>query len=269
MDIKYHKLTDVPYKQTPNGGGIYVPNYIVMHYTAGYNMESAISRFLDKSSQVSAHLTIDRDGSVVQVQPFNVKCWHAGPSRYKGVEMMNAHAIGIEHVNIGWLKKTATGLLDAYGNTLKMDKFDDYVIGPNARVGGGDLYWPVYTKKQLEVSTEITKLIIANYDIKDIVSHEEIDTRGWKTDPGPAFPMASFKALLKGYTSNATPAADEHHFKVNTPSLNVRGGPGTNFPVISGLKAGDTVVVTDTSGGWSRINVNGADGWVRTTYLSK
>jgi N-acetyl-anhydromuramoyl-L-alanine amidase len=46
--------------------------------------------------QVSSHLLIKRDGSVVQFVPFHKRAWHAGISSYCGRERCNDFSIGIE-----------------------------------------------------------------------------------------------------------------------------------------------------------------------------
>ena len=46
--------------------------------------------------QVSAHLFIERDGSVTQFVSFDERAWHAGKSSYLGVPNCNDYSIGIE-----------------------------------------------------------------------------------------------------------------------------------------------------------------------------
>lgn len=46
--------------------------------------------------QVSAHLLIKRTGEVVQFVSFDDRAWHAGRSRYLGVDACNDFSIGIE-----------------------------------------------------------------------------------------------------------------------------------------------------------------------------
>lgn len=55
--------------------------------------------------------------------------------------------------------------------------------------------------------------------------------------------------------------------KYATVGLNVRGGPSTDFPVVSGLRKGQEVTVTATNGNgsWSRV---GSDRWVSSTYVA-
>lgn len=268
MDIKYHKLVDVDFIQSPNGGGTIKPRFIVMHYTAGYNGKSAINTFRSSASKVSAHLVIDRAGKITQMMPFNKKAWHAGPSVFQGVKNLNSHSVGIEFVNIGYLRQSAKGLIDAYGNPVASDKFEDYVIAPHPRVGSGEFYWPVYTQKQLDAGRAVTEALIKNYDIEGICSHEEIDTRGWKTDPGPAFPMKSFVDLL-GKKRDDEPLPI-YAYTVDVASLNVRAGPGTNWDVIGGVSRGDHVQSVDHRNGWVRVLYNGdKEGWVSSRYLTR
>lgn len=46
--------------------------------------------------EVSAHLLVRRDGSVIQFVPLNHRAWHAGRSQFQGRENCNDFSIGIE-----------------------------------------------------------------------------------------------------------------------------------------------------------------------------
>lgn len=46
--------------------------------------------------EVSAHLLVRRDGSVIQFVPLNRRAWHAGRSQFEGRENCNDFSIGIE-----------------------------------------------------------------------------------------------------------------------------------------------------------------------------
>lgn len=53
--------------------------------------------------------------------------------------------------------------------------------------------------------------------------------------------------------------------------LNVRGGPGTNYPKIGEAKAGDkyTVLEPNYDGGeWHKISFNGGEGYVHGDYMT-
>ena len=49
-----------------------------------------------KGMEVSSHLLIERDGSLIQFVPFNKRAWHAGQSCFEGRERCNDFSIGIE-----------------------------------------------------------------------------------------------------------------------------------------------------------------------------
>ena len=49
-----------------------------------------------EGAEVSAHLFIERDGSITQFVNFNERAWHAGRSSYLGRPECNNYSIGIE-----------------------------------------------------------------------------------------------------------------------------------------------------------------------------
>lgn len=261
--IKNHRLEGAEYVASPNKGGKIIPKFIVQHYTAGYTAESAINTLTRKGSGVSAHVTVDLDGTITQHVPFNVKAWHAGPSTWMGYNGLNSHSVGIEIVNIGWLRPAGNGVYqDAYGNTRTDADFPNGVVmARNSRVGSGTFAWPRYPQAQLEAVDALTEALCQKYNIIDIVSHEEIDTRGWKTDPGPAFPMSLVKRHL-----NSDRGEDSERYEVTASSLRVRGGPGTHFETLGSLSKGTVVEVLNRSGDWGQVD---DDGWVHTGYLRR
>ena len=104
---------------------------------------------------------------------------------------LNSHSIGIEIVNPGYLKMQADGSFkDSNGRIHSAAKVQQTIKTKDPRVGSGDWHWPMYPKPQLEAVERLTRELIAEYGIEAIVRHRQIDTRGLKTDPGPAFPMA-------------------------------------------------------------------------------
>lgn len=239
------------------------PRFLVMHYTAGFTASSAINAY--KSRRVSAHITLETDGTIYQHVPFNVAAWHAGKSRHMGYNGLNNHSIGIEIVNAGWFRKDGDVY---YRDKLRKKASQMPPMEPHkhSRVGGGTFWWPKYTEAQLDVLDDLTAAILANYNILDIVTHEEIDTRGWKTDPGPAFPMERYTRLLRTTNNNRADDGDPH--QVTAKELNVRGGPGTQFGVMREIHRGDVVDVIAEHGDWRRIDQDGNDdGWVHGAYL--
>lgn len=266
FDIENHRLVQAVSKPSPNVSGRIDPKFVVLHYTAGPTAQSAIDTFTSPSSRVSAHITIGEDAKVYQHAPLNVRTWHAGPSQHMGYSGLNGHSIGIEIVNVGWLldegdkyaRRNAAGKIVA-----ELPKTAKGILARHPRVGGKTYFWPEYTEKQLEVVADVVEAIVEEYSIIDIVSHEEIDTRGWKTDPGPAFPMEGFKRIL---FSSPHRDLDTDRYVVTASSLNVRSGPGPDFGVIGSQSRDAVVSDMGRHEAWVRIS---EDGWVHSAYLRR
>lgn len=288
MRIIDHRLNEAPYHPTRKQGGKITPRLIVMHYTAGWSASGAIHTLADSSRQASAHVVVSRNGDIDQIVDFNKKAWHAGPSRYEGYRGLNNYSIGIEIVNIGWVKKLRGGnYKDPYGQEFTYEglmELGDFTRHAHSRVGSGDFAWQEYTQPQLYAVQKLTEALLTEYPtIHDIVSHEEIDTRGWKTDPGPEFPMHRFKSLLsrddEGAGNYGYTAAEGVPHRVTVDGLNVRSGPGKDNPVIDVLYSDMMVQMQDRDGEWRMVsyhNANtdretrpraGSTGWVHQRYI--
>ncbi len=109
--------------------------------------------------RVSSHLLIDRAGAATQFVPFTMQAWHAGESSFRGRERCNEFSIGIE------LEGTdSTPFADAQYDTL----------------------------------IEVTRALFRAYpglNAERIAGHSDI-APGRKTDPGPHFDWARYRAAL-------------------------------------------------------------------------
>jgi len=74
---------------------------LVTHYTGMRTAEEALARLCDPEAKVSAHYTVDRDGTVYVHVPEGRRARHAGASYWAGVRDVNSRSIGIEIVNPG------------------------------------------------------------------------------------------------------------------------------------------------------------------------
>ena len=110
MGYSPHKLMQiVTSKRSPNFTDLVIGvDYVVIHYTAA-TLERTLAIFMNPASEVSAHIVIDRDGSVHELVPcFDgsaLRAWHAGKSRLDSqdgtlIEGFNDRSIGIELVNL-------------------------------------------------------------------------------------------------------------------------------------------------------------------------
>lgn len=82
----------------PDGTAI---DTLVIHYTDMLSAEAALRRLCDSLAEVSAHYLIAEDGTIFRLVADSRRAWHAGRSRWRGVEGLNANSIGIELANPG------------------------------------------------------------------------------------------------------------------------------------------------------------------------
>lgn len=107
--------------------------------------------------KVSAHFLIRRDAEVVQFVPCEKRAWHAGVSSWRGRGRCNDFSVGIE------LEGCDSG------------PFED---------------------TQYVVLAALTRALQTRYPIVDIVGHSDV-APGRKTDPGPHFDWARYRALVE------------------------------------------------------------------------
>jgi N-acetylmuramoyl-L-alanine amidase len=74
---------------------------LLLHYTGMPTAAGALMRLCEPEAKVSAHYTIDEDGTVYRHVPEDMRAWHAGASYWAGERDINARSIGIELVNPG------------------------------------------------------------------------------------------------------------------------------------------------------------------------
>ena len=92
-------ITDTP---SPNFDQRTLPvSMIVLHYTGMETAQAAIDRLRDPEARVSAHYLVCEDGQVLRLVAEEHRAWHAGASRWRGIEDVNSASVGIEIVNPG------------------------------------------------------------------------------------------------------------------------------------------------------------------------
>ncbi|MFW6412754.1 MAG: N-acetylmuramoyl-L-alanine amidase [Oceanicaulis sp.] len=202
MKIVNHRLlntdgTPVAFVRTPNQSGPITPRFLVIHFTAGRSLQSSVDWFSNPDAKASAHLVIGRDGAIVQTAGFNRKAWHAGKSSWNGIDGLNSCSIGIELDNAGELRRGEAGGWTAWFGA-KIDAADVVVArhrsDPESKPASG---WHDYPEARLDALGEAVRALHARYRFEDVLGHDDI-APGRKRDPGPAFPMAQFKARLLG-----------------------------------------------------------------------
>lgn len=111
-----------------------------------------------KGAEVSAHLFIERDGSITQFVNFDERAWHAGRSSYLGRPECNDYSIGVE-------------------------------------LEGSDFV--TFTTAQYDTLTAVVAAIYAAYPKtrRHLTGHSDI-APGRKTDPGDYFEWARLRELV-------------------------------------------------------------------------
>jgi N-acetylmuramoyl-L-alanine amidase len=262
MHINNHFLFDtngqIAYRASPNVGSVIRPEALVIHFTAGSSHDSSVDWLCNPTAQASAHLVIGRAGEMTQLVPFNIKAWHAGVSQWQGRSGLNSWSIGIELDNQGMLTREGS----AWKSWFKATVPDDQVIQAVHRNGGPLAGWQIYTEAQIAKALDVSIVLARHYGLTAVLGHDDV-APGRKTDPGPAFPMAAFRSRILGRS------ADEAEQARTLSALNVRTGPGTEFPLAAAtpLPINTTIEITGESGIWRAIKTTTQSGEVLIGYV--
>ena len=153
MKVKFVERPSPNFNERPAG---VTPSILVLHYTGMPTAEGAMALLTDPDApkRVSAHYTLDEDGTFYVHVPEHLRAWHAGISWWRGADDVNSRSIGIEIVNPG----------HEWG------------------------YRP-FPKRQIDALIALGKEIVARHGIKpqNVIGHSDI-APGRKIDPGEKFP---------------------------------------------------------------------------------
>ena len=155
----------------------YPVSYVVLHGTWMADDSAALARLCDPAAEVSCHYLIAADGLLYKLVDEGYMAWHAGKSRWQGLEGLNAHSIGIELSNPG---------------------------GPPFNVP--------YTEAQYHTLEDLLRDILLRHNLppENVLGHEHI-APGRKNDPGPLFDWqrlatAGLATVLEPLDNNARSA---------------------------------------------------------------
>ncbi|WP_255547682.1 N-acetylmuramoyl-L-alanine amidase [Mucilaginibacter sp. dw_454] len=81
--------------------GIRKANYVIIHFTAQDSVQQTIRTFTIKSTEVSAHYVVGKDGKVYHMVNDYLRSNHAGLGKWGSVTDMNSISLGIELDNNG------------------------------------------------------------------------------------------------------------------------------------------------------------------------
>jgi N-acetylmuramoyl-L-alanine amidase len=128
--------------------------YIILHYTGMKSAEEAIARLTDADSKVSAHYTIDEDGTIYRHVDESKRAWHAGSSFWQDQNDLNSLSVGVEIVN-----------------------------------PGHEWGYRAFTDVQIDAVIELCRGIMQRHDMdpENVLAHSDI-APARKEDPGELFP---------------------------------------------------------------------------------
>ncbi|MEZ5670197.1 MAG: N-acetylmuramoyl-L-alanine amidase [Alphaproteobacteria bacterium] len=147
----------------PRPDGVAI-DMLVLHYTGMQTGAGALARLCDPVAEVSAHYTVDMDGTVHAHVAEERRAWQAGPSHWRGRPDVNSRSIGIEIVNTG----------------------HDWGLAP-------------FPAGQIAAVIALSRGILARHAIqaRQVVAHSDIAPNR-KADPGELFPWRRLAAAGVG-----------------------------------------------------------------------
>lgn len=179
---------------------------LVMHYTGMRTAGEALARLCDPEAKVSAHYTVDRDGTVYAHVPEERRARHAGVSYWAGVRDVNSRSIGIEIVN------------------------------PGHEFG----YIP-FAEPQIEAVMALSRDILSRHAISAsrVVGHSDVAPNR-KQDPGELFPWARLAENGIGLWPRSVPAQSAWDFNTFVDDLRRYGygvAPDVDWPLEDAIAA--------------------------------
>ncbi|HRJ61118.1 MAG TPA: N-acetylmuramoyl-L-alanine amidase, partial [Azospirillaceae bacterium] len=155
----------------PRPDGV-APSLLILHYTGMRDAAAALARLTDPASEVSAHYTVDEDGTIYAHVDEERRAWHAGVARWRGEGDVNSRSVGVEIVN-----------------------------------PGHDFGYRPFPAAQMRAVADLSKAIMARWGIRprDVLAHSDVaPTR--KQDPGELFDWPWLAAQGVGVSPAPTPA---------------------------------------------------------------
>jgi N-acetylmuramoyl-L-alanine amidase len=170
---------------------------LLLHYTGMPTGASAVERLCDPEAKVSAHYTVDEDGTIFAHVPEERRAWHAGVSWWAGERNINARSIGIEIVNPG--------------HEFGYRSFPDL---------------------QIEAVIELSRDVVQRRKIPAarVLGHSDV-APARKTDPGELFPWGKLALAGVGLWPQTRKSALDVPFETGLRAFGYGLPPDTDVPV--------------------------------------
>jgi hypothetical protein len=142
----------------------------------------------------------------------------------------NAHSIGIEHDNPGYLRKVDEGIYQGVC-TIDTKRNPAFHVAPAPVQHNPALimFWLAYSPSQIEASAGLHMALASAYPtIDEVRGHWEI-CPGRKTDTNPLFPLARMRSIVLGNRQNLPTGPERVAELAADPKAEI-GVPATTIP---------------------------------------
>ena len=261
-------------KYNHNSGSTNRIKYIVIHYVGAVGDAKASAEYFTKGNRnASAHYFVGYNGEIWQsVEDANI-AWHCGAKKYNHPECRNSNSIGIEMctkttgnpkvADANWYFEDATVTAAIELTKELMKKYGvspDHVIR-HYDVTGKDCPAPYVHNTGKHTWDEFKKAI----------SGESVTlTQATPVEVKPAEPVKAATGTISSFSEKKATAAvkgAEYKVKVETPYLNIRKGPGTNFAKTGSYTGVGIFTIVETKDGWGKLKAG--NGWIYLKYAKR
>ena len=244
---------------------ILVPDFGVVHYTAGDKAEDAINWFANPNSGVSAHFVVWPNGNITQCVPLNRPAHHAGYSEWGGRCDINKYSYGIETTNPGYKR-------EGYPS--------DYTVYTKHKYENFNRDWIEYTSEEKQTVADLLDFLNGIKPFVDVVGHDEIVMQmingvlkpGGKTDPGPLLDASIFRERFFGPETENLFIVSRWWSgnEIGAGGVSLKYLPSDYSPSKIWCPAGMIVKKKEWNGRWVKVTLaNSKDGWIYERYLRR
>lgn len=213
MTVTNHRLDAARYDPTVHIRGVIEPKLIVIHGSGTRITKGSAVNYCKKNRRsVSYHIIVERDGTIVQLAPFNRRVNHAGRSSWKGRQWCNSYSIAVAFVDPGELRGTTKRAMSFYRRWF--DSSDGLVAKDTQAHGRGHIWLP-YTPEQFAAMDLVVSELRKAYPKIDTAAHFEVSP-GRKIDPTPLVDISKVGLLgLENVGESVDEVINENHEMVH------------------------------------------------------
>lgn len=193
----------VPKGEYPNK----YPVGAIVHFTAGWNSPTAAVSMLKDTAKRGLGVTfgIDYNGDLYQTMPLNQWGYHAGDSKWKGLNgSVSDDLIGIEICSGGMLTNKDGKFFTWFGKEVSPDQVRHVTVTsyPQESLGAYEIFSPAQEATLIKLLKWLKENNKEIFETKYILGHDEAcHPKGRKNDPGGALSMSmpGLRKMIRSY----------------------------------------------------------------------